>query len=164
MNVNSICSCSNAQPSVRNDGFNQLFSDFKGIGSAIQSGDLTSAQNALSTFQTDLQNNTGNNPLSRLFSKNSNLNDDLKSLSDALSSNDPAKAQDAFKTLIKDMQTAMRTMRSHGHHRHHHVDNDGDSDDGGSSTTSTTASTTSSSSETSSTSDSTTGGSLNVQA
>lgn len=131
MTVSNISSAANTQPTPANDGFNQLFTDFKGIGSAIQSGDLTSAQTALTSFQTDLQNNPGKNPLSQLFKKNSRLGDDLTALQTALKSNDPASAQNAFQTLIQDMKGAMRAHRSHGHHHHHHhVDHDGDSDDG----------------------------------
>ena len=91
MTVSNISSAANTQPTPANDGFNQLFTDFKGIGSAIQSGDLTPAQTALTTFQTDLENNTGKNPLSRLFKKHDELGNDLKALSDALATNDPAK-------------------------------------------------------------------------
>ena len=129
MTVSNISSAANTQPTPANDGFNQLFTDFKGIGSAIQSGDLTSAQTALTSFQTDLQNNPGKNPLSQLFKKNSRLGDDLTALQTALKSNDPASAQNAFQTLIQDMKSAMRAHRSHGHH-HHHVEADDDGDDG----------------------------------
>ena len=129
MTVSNISSAANTQPTPANDGFKQLFTDFKGIGSAIQSGDLTSAQTALTTFQTDLQNNPEKNPLSQLFKKNSRLGDDLTALQTALKSNDPASAQNAFQTLIQDMKGAMRAHRSHGHH-HHHVEADDDGDDG----------------------------------
>ena len=125
MTVSSIGSTTNPyQPASAND-FNQLFSDFKSIGSDIQSGDLTSAQSALTTFQSDLQSSTGQNPLSQLFSNNSTLNTDLTALQTALQSNDPTGAQNAFKTLTQDMQSAMKTQGAHRHHHHHRAENDG---------------------------------------
>lgn len=124
MNVTGIsCTCSAATPAV-NDGFNQLFKDFKGIGTALASGDLSAAATALSTFQSDLQNNPGRNPLSRLFKHSDKLAGDLKALQEAVGSNDTAKSQEAFKTLIKDMQEAMKSQRSHRHHHRHHVERD----------------------------------------
>ncbi|HUA38852.1 MAG TPA: hypothetical protein VMA35_10715 [Candidatus Sulfopaludibacter sp.] len=130
MTVSSVNSATNAYPTPSTDGFSQLFNDFKGIASDIQSGDLTGAQSALTTFETDLQSNNGQNPLSQLFSNNSTLSTDLQSLQTALQSNDPTAAQSAFKTLVQDMQSAIQTQRAQHHHGHHHhrVDNDGNSD------------------------------------
>ena len=157
MNVSSV---SSAQQPTSTDGFGQLFKDFKGIGSAIQSGDLTTAASALTSFQNDLQSTTGKNPLSQLFNNNSTLSSDLTSLQNALKSNDPTAAQNAFKTLAKDMQSAMKTGKSHGHH-HHKVDNDGDADDGGTNSTATNSTTSGSGAASSSTD---VGSTLNVQA
>ncbi len=86
MTVSNVGSTANAYQTQSPDGFNQLFKDFKGIGSAIQSGDLTTAASALTTFQSDLQSNTGKNPLSQLFSNNSTLGTDLTNLQTALKS------------------------------------------------------------------------------
>jgi len=110
MTVSNISSTANACQNSATDGFGQLFKDFKGIGSAIQSGDLSSAQSALTTFQSDLQSNTGKNPLSQLFSNNDSLNKDLAALQTAVQSNDPAAAKDALKTLMQDMKSAMKTQ------------------------------------------------------
>jgi len=156
MTISSIGSTTNAYQASATDNFSQSFNNFKSIGSAIQSGDLTTAQNALTAFQSDLQSNTGKNPLSQLFSNNSKLGDDLTSLQTALKSNDVAGAQDAFKTLVKDMQGAIKTQVPHGHHRHHRVGNDSQSP---SSTPASSSSTT-----TDTTTGSTTGSTLDVQA
>jgi type VI protein secretion system component VasK len=155
MTVSSIGSTTNAYQVTSANSFNQLFNDFKSIGSDIQSGDLTSAQSALAAFQNDLQNNTGQNPLSQLFSNNSTLNNDLQNLQTALQSNDPTSAQTAFKTLIQDMQGAMQTSGAHRHHHHHRVNNDGRNSN---------SSTTSTDNATDSTSSLLTGSTLNVQA
>jgi|GEM_PF-1135206 len=160
MTVSNVGSATNTTPPPPTDGFGTLFKDFKGIASDIQSGDLTSAQSALTTFQTDLQNNTGKNPLSQLFSNNSTLGNDLTALQTALTAKDSAGATNAFKTLTQDMQSAMKAQKSKHHHHHHQVKNDGDADDKGASAT--TSSTTSTSGSTASASSS--GGTLNVQA
>ena len=156
MTISSISSTANSYQTSAANNFNQSFSEFKSIGNSIQSGNLTSAQDALTALQSDLQSNSGQNPLSRLFNNNSKLSDDLTSLQTALKSNDPASAQDAFKTLVKDMQGAMKTQTSHGHHHHHRVDSDGDTDG-----TTSAASTSATDSTTGSAS---TGNTLDVQA
>lgn len=157
MTISSIGSTTNAYQASTQNAFSQAFNDFKNIGSAIQSGDLTSAQNALTAFQSDLQSNSGQNPLSQLFSNNTQLGNDLTALQTALKSNDATGAQTAFKSLVQDMQGAMKTQASRGHHHHHHhVDNDSQS---ANSTTNSSSST--SDSTTGSTS---TGSALNVQA
>ncbi len=127
MTVSSISSTTNPCQISSTDGFGQLFKEFKGIRSAIQSGDMTAAQSAVTTFQNDVQSNTGKNPLSQLFANNSSLGQDLTAIETALKSEDAAGAQDAFKTLMRDLRGAMKTERAHHHHHgHHRVDKGGD--------------------------------------
>jgi hypothetical protein len=162
MTISSVGSATNAYQTSSTGGFNQLFNDFKGMAGDIQSGDLTSAQNALTAFENDLQSNNGVNPLSRLFSNNSTLSTDLQNLQSALQSNNSNSAQSAFQTLIQDMQSAMSTHGMHRHHHHHRVNNDGDGDDQGFGPSATSAGVdTDSGSGTAST---TVGSTLNVQA
>src|ERR1700737_4489420 len=119
MTISSVSLTANQNPAPLQNGFSQAFQDFKGIGTDIQSGDLTSAQSALNSFQHDLQNSSQTsqkNPLSQLFSSNT-LNKDLTTLQVALNSKDATGAQNAFKALAKDMQTEMKTQK--GHHHHH---------------------------------------------
>jgi hypothetical protein len=133
MTVSSVSSTTNQYQNTVQDGFSQAFQDFKGIGTAIQSGDLTTAENALTAFQQDLQNSSQTsqkNPLSQLFSNNSTLNNDLSALQTALKSNDAAGAQTAFKTLAQDMQSTMKTQKAHHHHHHVKKANDGGPDNG----------------------------------
>jgi type VI protein secretion system component VasK len=152
MTVSSVGSNTSAYQTSSTNSFGQLFNDFKGIGSDIQSGDLSSAQSALTAFQSDLQSSNGKNPISQLFSNNSTLGNDLTALQTALQSNDPTAAQNAFKTLTQDMQSAMKTQGAHRHHHHHHAQSSSDT---------TTSSGTGTDSTTGSAS---TGSTLNVQA
>jgi hypothetical protein len=161
MTVSSVSSTTNQYQNTVQDGFSQAFQDFKGIETAIQSGDLSTAQNALTTFQQDLQNSSQTsqkNPLSQLFSNNSTLKNDLTALQTALKSNDAAGAQTAFKTLAQDMQSTMKTQKAH-HHHHIKKANDGDGAQSSNSTTSSTTGVTGSTTNTSSA-----GSTLDVQA
>ncbi len=162
MTISSIGSTTNPYQNFSANGFSQLFNDFKGIASNIQSGDLTSAQSALTAFEQDLQSNNGQNPLSQLFGNNSTLSNDLQNLQTALQSNNSSSAQNAFQTLIQDMQGAMKTQGIRHHHHHHRVDNDGDNDDQGFGSASTTSGTGTDSD--SATASATVGSTLNVQA
>src|ERR1039457_1615619 len=132
MTVSNVSSTTNQYQNTVQDGFSQAFQDFKGIGTAIQSVDLTTAESALTAFQQDMQNSSQTsqkNPLSQLFSNNSTLNNDLSALQTALKSNDAAGAQTAFKTLAQDMQSTMKTQKAH-HHHHVKKANDGGPDNG----------------------------------
>jgi len=121
MTISNVGSTTPAYQAASTNSFSQLFNDFKSIGSDIQSGELSSAQSALTTFQSDLQSSNGKDPMSRLFSNNSTLGNDLTALQTALKSNDPTAAQNAFKTLTQDMQSALKTPGAHRHHHHHHA-------------------------------------------
>ena len=74
------------------------------LQSALKSGDLTDAQTAFATFQSDLQTRidagVGNSPLSQ----NSQIADDIASLKNALESSDITTAQEAFMTLKQDLR------------------------------------------------------------
>jgi len=91
----------------------QIGQDFKAIGSALQSGDLATAQTALTTFQQDLQavSKTG---ATQIFGQNSQANTDYKSLAAALRSGDLSTAQKAFASLQTDLKPVHK-----GHHHHH---------------------------------------------
>ena len=95
--------------------------DFKGLANALQSGDISSAQNAFRTLLNDLQQ-TGKT--SQLLDKNTEAGKDFQALQDALTSGDIKAAQDAFKTLKTDLHSARRA------HHHHRAANDGDAVDG----------------------------------
>ena len=80
---------------------------FGQLTSAIQSGDLSAAQNAY-TALTQAQPNQGSGPFSQALSQ----------IGDALQSGDIGKAQQAMAAL----QQQMRAMKgAHHHHGHHHA-------------------------------------------
>jgi hypothetical protein len=126
------------------NGYGQAFQNFKAIGSALQSGDLSTAQTALTSFQQAL---SGSQPASsssqtsstKPFGSNNQANNDFQNLTTALKSSDLASAQKAFTSLQNDLKSTQSTKSTQatrkGHHHHHSTATD-----------STTASTTSSSS------------------
>lgn len=128
MNVANCSTAAYSYPTDTHNGFRQRMQDFKGLADALQSGDISAAQSAFSTLQTDLQNVQGNGKTPPILDENTTLGKDFKALQDALQSGDVKAAQDAFATLKQDMRGV---RHAHGHH-HHRVDNDGDGDDGAS--------------------------------
>ena len=96
--------------------------DLKALGSALQSGDLSSAQNAFAKLQKDAQNNP--RLQKALADKNSPAGKDFQALQSALSSGNVGSAQKAYASLQKDLKGAQQqggTPRP--------PDNDGDADD-----------------------------------
>jgi hypothetical protein len=79
------------------------FADLAAIGNALQSGDLTGAQNAFATLMQDMGNSSGQ-------STASTPGTDLTALSSALQSGDLTGAQNAFATLMQDLQNSIGTL------------------------------------------------------
>lgn len=147
--ISSISSATNPYLTSSQSPQAQLFTDFKAIGSALQTGDLSTAQSALSTFQQALQNNSQTSA-SQPFGKNSQANTDYQNLVASLQSGDLSGAQKAFASVQTDIKAAHK-----GHHHH------------ATSSTPTTSTTTPATTATSSTTDSDgdhDGSSLNVTA
>jgi hypothetical protein len=86
-----------------------LLQAFQPVGSALQSGDLSSAQSALATVQQDLQTNSSS-PVQPPFGRNSLANSAYQTLAGALQSGNLAAAQKAFVSL----QTALSSPRKAG--------------------------------------------------
>jgi DNA-binding FadR family transcriptional regulator len=110
----------------------QRKTDWQSLASALQSGDLTGAQQAFSSLQA-MQ--TGGN---QGASSTSPISSDFTALGKAIQSGDLNAAQTAFQKL----QTDMQTMRAHHHHHHQGgtTQNTSDSDSDNSSTTDSTSS------------------------
>ena len=97
------CSSCSTDPYQTNPG--QPMKELKALQSALKSGNLTDAQAAFATFQSDIQARAeagaGKSPLSQ----NSQIAEDIASLKTALESSDITTAQDAFMTLKQDLRT-----------------------------------------------------------
>lgn len=152
--ISDVTSTTNSYETTNQSSLAQFIQDLNSIGTALQSGNVSAAQTALTTFQQDFTDNSqtsANQP----FGRNSQANKDYQSMVSALNSGDVSDAQKAFANLQNDLKAVHK-----GHHHHHGP--------GLTSTTSTTTPTTTTDSAiTSATSDSDAdnhGSSLNVTA
>jgi DNA-binding FadR family transcriptional regulator len=113
--VMSICGVSSSgqtNPADLQASFKQQRADFQALATALQSGDVTTAQQAFAQLQKDSPR------LAQAISSDPSSTDsprvaDLKSLASALQSGDLTGAQQAFAKLQTDVKTAR-----HGHHHH----------------------------------------------
>jgi ribosomal protein S20 len=126
MSVQSVSSSTNPYLSATQASSSNLRSDFNNLITAIQSGDLKSAQTDFSQIQSAMQSVQGTQSNG---SQQSQFSTDLAAVGSALQSGNISGAQDALKKLGQDMQSA---GKAHHHHHHHH---------GGAAQSSTTAST-----------------------
>jgi len=131
--ISSVSSVTNPHLSANQSSFGETVQDFNAIGTALQSGDLATAQTALTTFQQALQASLAATT-SQPFGKNSQANSDYQSLTSSLQSGNLASAQKAFTSLKTDLQSPQAALQAHHHHH------------GSSATASTTNSNTSSNS------------------
>jgi len=134
MSVQGVSGTTNPYLSNVQGGYSGAGSAFKNLVSALQSGDLTGAQNAYSALQSVFQ---ANGVAQRTSSTSSNgeqsqVSTDFAALGKALQSGNISAAQDAMKKLAQDMQSSRRA-----HHHHHHHGTRAASDTTASSSTST---------------------------
>jgi hypothetical protein len=112
MNVTSIVnpyrqySLSSANPSQSN---------LQSLSSALQSGNLTAAQNAFASFEQSFSSSNSQQAPSSQSSQSNPVTNDIQTLSSALNSGNLTSAQQAFAQLQKDMQA----QQGSGHHHHH---------------------------------------------
>ena len=168
--ISSVNSTTNPnQTTNQQSGYTQIAQNFQAIGSALQSGDLSSAQSALAAFQQALQGNSQSNSQtssSQPFGKNSQANKDYQNLTSALQSGNLSTAQKAYASLQNDLKAAATaaTATKSAHRGHHH--HRSEATDSAASSTTTPSSTNSTSPTESSNSSSTSAkdGSLNALA
>src|SRR3954470_7789843 len=112
MSVNNISS-NNAGALLQ--AFTQRKQDLASLASALGSGDVASAQTALSAFQQDLQNlpSQAQDPATQ-----SALASDLKLLQSDLNSNNVSDARNVFNNLLQDLQSVQHGHRHHGHQQY----------------------------------------------
>jgi len=121
-NISSVNSANNPIQPPNQDGFAQIVKSFQAIGSALQTGDVATAQSALTSFQQALQGNAPANSqaaTSQPFGKNSQANTDYQNLTSALKSGNLTTAQQAFSSLQNDLKSAQSTKAAHRGHHHH---------------------------------------------
>lgn len=113
MNVSSVNSATNSYwNNLLQIKYNQQVQDFRGLSSAVQSGDMSTAQTALAAVEKDIQNDP-NSPLAAALSDpNSQASKDFQALQTAVQSNDATGAQSAFAAFKQDLSSI--------HHHHHH--------------------------------------------
>ena len=114
--ISGISSTTNPYLSTNQNDLSQSIKDFQAIGSALQSGNLTNAQSALSAFQQDLQGSSQSSS-SQPFGTNTKANSDFQTLVSSLQSGNLSNAQQAFSSLQTDLKSSQSAHK--GHHHHH---------------------------------------------
>lgn len=117
MSISNISSATNPFLTSMQSGIKQRNSDFSALGQALNTGDLSGAQQAFAAFQSDQQNlfsilQSQSSQQSNLQNGGTQQGNPLQALQQALSSGDLSGAQQAFAALQQTM--------THGHHHHHH--------------------------------------------
>jgi hypothetical protein len=122
--ISSVSSVTNPYQATNQGGPDAISQNFQALGSALQSGDISSAQSALSTFQQALQG-ASQTTASQPFGKNAQATTDYESLTSSLKSGNLTGAQKAFTSLQSDLKTTQSTLTAaktvHKGHHHHHV-------------------------------------------
>jgi hypothetical protein len=108
--ISGLSSTTDPYQATNLSAFVQFVNDFNAIGNALQSGNLSSAQSALATFQQDLPGNA-QTPSNQPFGNNTQANADYQSLAGALQSGDLVSAQKAFASLQNDLEGGGKTKR-----------------------------------------------------
>ena len=113
--LNTASGTTNAAATT-NSPYRSAREDFKSLGKALQSGDLSAAKDALTQLQSDIaavggQSGRGNSLLGQLASTDGAAAKDLQAVSDAIDSGSVSDAQNAFAQLRQDVHAG-------GHHHH----------------------------------------------
>jgi len=138
--INSVSSSTNAYQTDTQTPWRKRAMDFKALQSALQSGNLSGAQQAFATLQKDMPSVSQTSSTSSTAASttaSSQVTNPFQALQSALSSGNLPAAQQAFAAMQQSMQNAAGVQG--GHHHHHH----GGSVDSSSQTASSTSSSTS---------------------
>ena len=122
MSVSPISSVYNTYQTYQTNSqnnFSQVRQGFKNLASALQSGDLTGAQQAFAALQQLLPDPSASNQTQtgQSGSGQNQFATDLNAVGQALKNGDVSGAKKAFATLEQDMQSVQGHRH---HHRHHH--------------------------------------------
>jgi len=116
MTINNVSSSASLYQTGTQSAWKQGAQDFKALQSALQSGDLSGAQQAFATLQQDLPSSTQTTKSTATSSQTTPTAKDFQALQSALSSGDLSGAQQAFASLKQDLQSAGKAHK----HQHHH--------------------------------------------
>jgi hypothetical protein len=110
--ISSVSPTANPDDAASQNPPGQFVNDFNAIGTAMQSGSLSTAKSALSTFQQDLPSS-----IHPPFGDNSQANADYQRMVNDLQSGDLSGAQKALASLKNDIQEfgAAKTHIAHPH-------------------------------------------------
>ena len=116
MSIQGISAATNPYVASMQKSSSARSSQFNALASALQSGDITAAQDDFSQIQSLFSNtqNTQRAASSQVSGKQTQLGSDFDALGKALNSGDTKAAQVAFAKLTQDMQATGKT-----HHHHH---------------------------------------------
>jgi len=125
--ISNVSSTINPYQTQPQNNFAQMAQAFKAIGSALQSGNLSSAQSALATFQQALGGSASSSSASsssssstnQPFGSNSQANTAYQSLISSLQSGNVSGAQSAYNNLqdgLKSSNQPAQAQRAHHHH------------------------------------------------
>jgi soluble cytochrome b562 len=122
VSISSISSVTSGYQPTLTDWLNnlsQVRQGFKNLASALQSGDLTGAQQAFTALQQLLPNSSAGNQTQngQQGSGQKTFATDFQALGQALKSGNLTDAQTALSKLQQDMQSV---QGHHHHHGHHH--------------------------------------------
>ena len=84
MSVSGVSSATNPFTKYIQNQYKPPIHDVQGLASAVQSGDLSTAQTALTAFQKDIQNNPQGPLATALADPNSQISKDFQALQTAL--------------------------------------------------------------------------------
>ncbi len=121
MNVSNVSSTVNPYSNAVQNPWSQRIQDFQALQSALQSGNLSGAQQALAAFQQDQPKSSQAVSNSSASSQTSPVAKDLQALQSALQSGNLSGAQQAFASFKQDVQSAGGAHRAHHHHGGHHA-------------------------------------------
>lgn len=131
--ISGVSSTANPYSTRPQNGSSQAAQAFQAIGSALQSGNLSTAQSALATFQQDLASSSSasaSSPSNQPFGSNSQANTSFQSLVSALQAGNLSGAQSAYSSVQDGLKSSTQSAHAHRGHHHHGSGNATDASSG----------------------------------
>jgi outer membrane protein assembly factor BamD (BamD/ComL family) len=117
--ISSVSSATNPYQTDTQNPWQQRAQDFKSLQSALQSGDLSGAQQAFASLQQNQPTSSQTASTTTASNRNSQASNAFQALQSALGTGNLEAAQQAFSSLKQSMQSG-RVAGTGGHHHHHH--------------------------------------------